>query len=165
MSPSDSEGWQRLDEAAFGMIYGSVTVLGLLLAMGAHPGPPFRSAVVLLGTVVAIVLAKGFAEVMSTAVMRQQRIVRADFAAAWRHGQPTLVAANLPTLLFLAAAAGLWSADRAVVLSQIYCTGLLMLVGARVGWVLDGRIVPAVLGAVFAGAVGIALSVLKVLLH
>jgi hypothetical protein len=163
---ADSRGlWARVDASAFGMIYGSVTVLGLLMAMEAHPASPLTAAVVLFGTVLAISMAKAFADVMSTAIDAGQRISRKQVADSWHHSRDTLVAANLPTLFFLASAFELWPVTTAVSLSQIYCTVLLMLVGARVGWRADGRMLSAILGAVVAGAVGVALAVLKFVIH
>lgn len=157
--------WARVDASAFGMIYGSVTVLGLLMAMEAHPDSPLKAAVILFGTVLAISMAKAFADVMSTAIDTGQRISRTQMADSWHHARDTLVAANLPTLIFLASAFELLPVASAVSLSQIYCTVLLMLVGARVGWRADGRMLSAVLGAVLAGAVGVALAVLKFVIH
>lgn len=157
--------WARADSSAFGMIYGSVSVLGLLMAMAAHPDAPLTSAAVLFGTVLAISMAKAFADVMSTAIDTGQRIRREALVRSWRHARDTLVAANLPTLFFLVSALGLWSVALAVSLSQLYCTVLLMLVGARVGWRADGSVLSALLGAVFAGGVGLALALMKYVIH
>lgn len=162
---ADRGRWARVDDASFGMIYGSVTVLALLMAMAAHPEEPLTSAVVLFGSVLAISLAKAFADTMSGAIETRRPIRRGALSAAWHHARDTLVAANLPTLIFLAAAAGLWSADRAVALSQLYCTLLLMLVGGRVGWRVDGAVASALLGALFAGGVGVVLALLKFAIH
>lgn len=169
MTPEETEHpkgkWAAIDAAAFGMIYGSVTVLALLMAMAAHPDGPLSSAVILFGSVFAISMAKAFADLMSTAIDTGERITRAALSWAWHHARDTMVAANLPTLFFVAAAIGLWSVDLAVFLSQIYCTVLLMLVGARVGWRVDGTLLSALLGMVFAGGVGVALALLKFLIH
>jgi len=157
--------WQRLDSAAFGIIYGSVTVLALLMAMGSHPGSALTSAAALFGSILGIALAKAFAEVMSDAIEARARISRQAFARSWAHAQTTLIAANLPTLFFIAAAAGLGTTGSAIALSQVYCIGLLMLVGGRVGWRLDTSWLSAVLGALFAGGVGLALALLKHVIH
>jgi hypothetical protein len=37
--------------------------------------------------------------------------------------------------------------------------------GARAGWVIDGKLVPAILGGLFSGAVGLGLAILKYLIH
>jgi hypothetical protein len=51
------------------------------------------------------------------------------------------------------------------VLAQSLCIGLLAVLGARVGWVIDKSTGSAILGALFAGAIGALLAGLKVLIH
>jgi len=155
----------RLDRSAFGIVYGAITVLAILLAAGAHPGPPFEMAAVLFGSVLSITLAKAFAELLAHALDTGERITRFAWGKAWRHSSPTLAVANLPALLFCAAGLDWIGPDRALVLSQGLCVALLALLGARVGWVLDGKAGPAILGAVFAGGVGLALAILKYVIH
>ncbi|WP_400088335.1 hypothetical protein [Yoonia sp. R78084] len=158
-------GLQRLDKAAFGLIYGAIMVLSILLAAGDHPDTPIKTAVVLFGSVLAITLAKAFAELMANALQTKERVTRIAWHAAWHHSSPTLAVANVPTLFFLAASVGWLSAQTAVFLSQGLCVALLMILGLRVGWVIDGRVMPAVLGGVFAGSAGLALAVLKLVIH
>jgi hypothetical protein len=165
MSTHGASGWQRIDKAAFGLIYGAIMVLSILMAAGDHPDAPGKTAIVLFGSVLAITLAKAFAEFMAHALDHGTRLSGGGWRDAWHHSYPTLAVANLPTLLFLAAAMGWITADLAVLLSQGVCIALLMLLGARVGWVADGGTVRAVLGAVFAGGIGFALAILKVLIH
>lgn len=157
--------WARVDATAFGMIYGAVTVLALLMAMAAHPKGPLASAGVLFGSTLAISMAKAFADLMSTAIDTGARITRAGLWRAWLHARDTMAAANLPALFFVAAGLDLWSGDLALLLSQVYCTMLLMLVGARVGSRVDGTRLSALLGMLFAGGVGLALALLKYLIH
>lgn len=158
-------GWARLDKAAFGIIYGAVMVLSILMAAGDHPEAPVETAVVLFGSVLAITLAKSFAELMAHALDSGDRITRHAWGAAWHHSSPTLAVANLPTLFFLVAGAGGVSAEVASLLSQAVCVALLAVLGARVGWVIDGRITPAFLGGLFAGGIGLALAAMKVAIH
>lgn len=162
---ANPSGWQRLDKAAFGIIYGAIMVLSILMAAGDHPEAPVKTAVVLFGSVLAITLAKAFAELVAHALDSGERVTRHAWRSAWRHSSPTLAMANLPTLFFLAAAAGWVGVDMAILLSQGVCVALLAVLGARVGWVIDGRVTPAVLGGLFAGGIGLALAILKVAIH
>lgn len=165
MSAPQVSGWQRLDKAAFGIIYGAIMVLSILMAAGDHPEAPLKTAVVLFGSVLAITLAKAFAELLSHALESGERLTRLAWRAAWHHSSPTLAVANLPTLFFLGAAADWISPELAVLLSQGVCVLLLAVLGARVGWVIDGRVLPAFLGGLFAGGIGLALALLKVAIH
>lgn len=158
-------GWQRVDSAAFGIIYGSITVLSILMAAGSHPEAPLKTAAILFGSVLAITLAKAFAELMAHAIETGERITRHVWRAAWHHSSATLAVANVPTLCFIAAAFGWLSSELAVLLSHLVCISLLLVLGARAGWVIDGRIGPAILGGFFAGGIGAALSLMKLLTH
>lgn len=165
LNQSPASGWQRLYKAAFGIIYGAVMVLSILMAAGDHPESPVTTAVVLFGSVLAITLAKAFAELVAHALDSGERVTRHAWRAAWRHSSPTLAVANLPTHFFLAAGIGWIGVELAIVLSQGVCVALLAVLGARMGWVIDGRITPAVLGGLFAGGVGLALALMKVAIH
>ena len=154
-----------LDEAAYGAIYGAVTVLTLLIAFEAHASGPIHMAVTLLGSVTAILLSKAFAEVMSKAIQTGRRPDREALVAAWHHVRPALVAANLPAALFVLVHFGVGSGDSAVKLSQIYCVFLLSVFGARLGWIVDRTIWSASVSALFACGFGLVLSVAKFLLH
>lgn len=165
MNRANASGWQRLDKASFGIIYGAVMVLSILMAAGDHPQSPVKTAVVLFGSVLAITLAKAFAELVAHALDSGERVTRHAWHAAWHHSSPTLAVANLPTLFFLAAGVGWFGVELAVLLSQGICVALLAMLGARVGWVVDGRITPAVLGGLFAGGIGVALAFMKVAIH
>ncbi len=165
MSAEPATGWQRIDNAAFGIIYGAIMVLSIMMAAGEHPEAPSKTAAILFGSVLAVTLAKAFAELMSHALATGNRLTRDAWRAAWDHSSPTLAMANLPTLLHIGAALGLLSAAGAAVLSQWVCIALLAVLSARVGWVIDGKIMPAVLGGLFAGGIGAALALMKFLIH
>ena len=62
---------QRIDEAAFGVVYGSITVMALLMAMTPPLEEPGRKALILFGSVFAVALAKAYAERSITASTRR----------------------------------------------------------------------------------------------
>ncbi|MDQ2091652.1 hypothetical protein [Marimonas arenosa] len=165
VTSQETQGWKRLDKAAFGIIYGAIMVLSILMAAGDHPESPVKTAVVLFGSVLAITLAKAFAELLAHALDSGERVTRHAWRAAWHHSSPTLAVANLPTLFFLAAGFGWMGVELAALLSQGVCVALLAVLGARVGWVIDGRVTPAVLGGLFAGGIGLVLALMKVAIH
>ena len=158
-------GWKRLDNAAFGIVYGAITVLAILMAAGAHPGTPFETAAVLFGSVLAITLAKTFAEFLAHALDSGERLTRSGWRAAWHHSTPTLAMANLPTLLFVASVLGWLATETALFASQAVCVALLAAIGARIGWVLDRSVFRACAGALFAGGIGVLLAVMKHIIH
>lgn len=159
-------GWQPVERAAFGLIYGAIMVLSLLLALGDTPEAPFEPALVLFGSVLAVTLAKAFSELLSHGIETGERILtRKAFLTAWQHSHPTLTVANMPTVLFLAAGLGWLTMDLATSLSQAFCVVILIGLGARVGWVINHSWWLPLGGALFAGSVGFALAVLKHAIH
>ena len=159
-------GWQPVEKAAFGLIYGAIMVLSILMALSDTPEYPFEPAIVLFGSVLAVVLAKAFSELLSHAIETGERILtRKAFATAWQHSHPTLLVANLPTALFFAAGLGWLSLETATTTSQVFCVIILVVLGARVGWVIRRSWWLPVGGALFAGAIGFALALLKYAIH
>ena len=99
--------WGPVQRASFGLIYGSILVLSLLMAMDEVRDGPFEAAIVLFGSVLAVTLAKIFAEVLSHAMETGERILtRRAFGTAWQHSHSTLLVANVPTAIFLMAGLG-----------------------------------------------------------
>lgn len=164
--PYPQLGWGPVHRASFGLIYGSILVLSLLMAMDeAHEGA-FRAAVILFGSVLAVTLARSFAEILSNSMETGERMLtRKAFRTAWRRSHPTLTVANVATALFLAAGLGWLTVEAATVLSRAFCVGILVVLGARVGWVIHQSWWLPIGGALFAGALGTGLAFLKYAIH
>lgn len=164
--PHPHIGWSPLERSAFGLIYGAILVLSTLMAMGGTPAAPFEPALVLFGSVLAVTLAKAFAELLSHAIETGERLLTwRAIGAAWRHSHPTLTVANIPTAVFVAAGLGLITMDAATTASQLFCVLILIAFGGRVGWVINHTWWLAAAGAVFAGSVGTALAAMKYAIH
>ncbi|GMN02887.1 hypothetical protein [Erythrobacter sp. MTPC3] len=158
--------WRPLERVAFGLIYGAILVLSLLMAAGESTDMTFKTALVLFGSVLAVALAKGFAELVAHAIETGERMLtKRALCSAWNGSHPTLAVVVLPTALFLAAGLGLCSSGIATVLSQAYCLAILVLFGARVGWVIGHGPWLSISGALFAGGIGSALAAMKYVLH
>ncbi|MEO0659054.1 MAG: hypothetical protein AAFY74_16540 [Pseudomonadota bacterium] len=158
--------WGPVHRASFGLIYGSILVLSLLMAMDEVRDGPFEAAVVLFGSVLAVTLAKMFAELLSHAMETGERILtRKAFGAAWSHSHSTLLVANVPTASFVVAGLGWLSVETATGLSQVFCILVLIVLGARVGWVINHSWWLPIGGALFSGSVGCALALLKYAIH
>lgn len=158
--------WKPIDEAAIGLIYGAIMVQSLLMALEETADAPFRPAIVLFGSVLAVTLAKAFSELLAHALQTRERILTPKaWVAAWRSAKPTLAVANLPTLAILLAGVGWIDFSSAVAVSQVYCVAILVVLGARVGWAINPKSWLPVGGAAFAGGTGSALAALKYMVH
>lgn len=163
---SKLERWiEKIEHNAFGVIYGAITVLALLMAMGHSATDPIVTAVILFGSILAVTLAKAFAQISADAAHRRAAFGWAEIGAGWHHARPTLLAANIPTLLIAFAATGAYPIDTAMALSQIYAIALLAVYGFSIGWVIYRRVLPGLLHGAFTGAIGLGLALLKFVLH
>ncbi|MEO1406531.1 MAG: hypothetical protein AAFV54_08575 [Pseudomonadota bacterium] len=155
----------KIDDAAFGAIYGSISVMGILAATPSAGVNPLVMAGTLLTSILAVTLAKAYADLAAT-ILEAGRPASVDMiTAAWAHARTTLIAINLPTAAFLLSGMGLYEVGTAVVLAQIFAVGLLIYYGARIGLRLTGRLLATCLGGAFTGAIGLTLALLKNLIH
>ncbi|QFU08622.1 hypothetical protein PARPLA_03218 [Rhodobacteraceae bacterium THAF1] len=166
MDRTPNFAWGPVQRASFGLIYGAILVLSLLMAMDEVRDGAFEAALVLFGSVLAVTLAKIFAEVLSHAMETGERILTAKaFRTAWRHSHPTLLVANVPTAIFAVAGLDWLDVSTATALSQAFCILVLVVLGARVGWVINHSWWLPIGGAAFAGSVGVGLAAMKYAIH
>lgn len=158
--------WQTLEREAFGLIYGAIIVLSLLMAFAPQPNTPFKPAAVLFGSVLAMTLARAFAALIAHSIETGERMLRfAAMRSAWRGSHPILFVSHLPTALFLASGFGWLSLQTAVFVSQLFCILILVVFGGRVGWVISHGPWLAIGGALFAGTLGSGLAAMKYVLQ
>lgn len=155
----------QIDEAAFGVVYGSITVMALLAAMRPPIDDPGRNATLLFGTVLVVALAKAYAEICERMLASGNAATWPDVTAVWKHSQTVLLASNGPTLVFLFAALGLYSGDTALFIAQLLAFGLLGWFGGRIGLRVSGRLPGVIAGAAATLGLGVLITTLKVLIH
>ncbi|HAJ45637.1 MAG TPA: hypothetical protein DCL54_03535, partial [Alphaproteobacteria bacterium] len=61
----------------FGLIYGAILVLSILMALDLQPDAPFKPAIILFGSVLAMTLARALAALLSHAAETGERIMNA----------------------------------------------------------------------------------------
>lgn len=166
---ADQEASQRpkseVDETAFGVIYGTITVLSVLIALHQPIDNPLRTAFILFGAVFAVALAKAYAEVCRQMLAKARSASVADMVGAWRHARTIMLAANPPAACMVLAALGLLSVETAFLGAQITAIGGLVFFGGHIGWRIK-RTIPSVLaGAGVTALIGLLISSLKYLAH
>ena len=155
----------RIDEAAFGVVYGSITVMAVLAVMRPPIDDPGRNAALLFGTVFVVALAKAYAEICERMLASGTAATWSDIKGVWKHSRTVLLASNGPTLAFLLAALGLYSGDSALFVAQLLAFGLLGWFGGRIGWRISGRLSGVIVGAAATLGLGVLITTLKVLIH
>jgi len=164
--PTLQPDWKPIDLAAPGLIYGAILVLSMLMALDETQGTPFRPAIVLFGSVLAVTLAKAFSELLAHGIRTHERILtHKAWRTAWQTSHLPLTVAFPPALLVLAAGMGWMHFAVAMAVSQVLCVVILAVLGARVGWSINPRSWLPLGGAAFAGGVGSGLAALKYAMH
>jgi len=162
MMPHPPVGWRPIDKAAFGLINGAIMVLSLLMATGLQPGAPFRTAFVLFGSVSAMTLARILAELVARSIATgEPMLTLKSVHLAWQFSYPMLAVVMVPVLLLAGAGWDWLPARLAIILSQSYCIAILVILGARVGWVISRDFWHPLLGATAAGGIGTALAAMN----
>ena len=155
-------GWRPIESAAFGLINGAIIVLSLLMALGSQAEAPIRSAIVLFGSAAAMTLARILAELFSRSIATGEPILTLQsLGLAWQFSYPMLAVVKVPILLLLAAGSEWLPTGLAITLSQGYCIAILVILGARVGWVISHNPWHPLLGAASAGGIGVALAAMN----
>jgi len=146
-------------------IYGSIVVLALLLALENHPPPPLQAAGVVAGTVLAVLAAEAYAEILGAELSLGRRETREERRARFHELAAMTVSAEAPVAILLLAAAGILDEETAFRLAR-WSTLALLLVGGYLARRLAGtsRWSAAWSGLLVFG-VGILISVLKSWLH
>ncbi|MCP5087652.1 MAG: hypothetical protein GY952_12715 [Rhodobacteraceae bacterium] len=155
----------RIDDAAVGAIYGAVTILGLIVVLSPSHTDPLITAGSMFATVLAVALTEAFAQVSSKALKSGEQIGLSQLKSAWLSSRTILLTANGPTLALLLCAAGFYNVFTAILAAQILAISLLFFYGGRVGFRVRGTVFSTFTGAGVTGAIGIALSFVKNILH
>lgn len=155
----------RIDAAAFGVVYGTITVIALLMSVHPPIDDPLGLCLALFGTVFAVALAKAFAELCETALVSGDAATRATITEVWGHARTVLLAANGPALAFALAAFCLLPGALAYEIARAASIAVLAFYGARIGWRLRGTWLSACLSGLLVTGIGLLVSGLKYLVH
>jgi hypothetical protein len=118
-------------------IYGLITVLAVLEAMEHHPpSAAWRGAVILFGTTLAVALVEAYADSIAEMIARGGGLSRADMIEIGHDVAPVLIGAQGPTVVFVLAALGLFSVERAIDIAQTVAFVSLFGYGWRIGKLL-----------------------------
>jgi hypothetical protein len=146
-------------------IYGAILVLALLLALQEHPPGPFRAALLVSGTVLAVLAAEVYAEVLGMEFDLGRTATREEFRHELRKFGPITLSAEVPVLVLVLSGFGLFSEHLAFQLA-IWLTVALIAAEGFLARRLAGRSLFASLrSACVLGGIGIALAVFKQLAH
>lgn len=146
-------------------VYGAILVLALLLALQQHPPGPFHAALLVAGTILAVLAAETYADLLGVEVDMGRPPTRDQRREKLRELAVVTGAAEGPVLVLVLAGLGLMDKQLAFQVAVWITIGLLFLAGFLARW-LSGRSFWASLQSSCAvGGLGIALAIFKQLAH
>lgn len=146
-------------------LYGSVTLLAVLLSFEDHLPTAWHGASLLVGTALSVALAEAFSESISQVIAGQRQLDRAELVEIWHETRPVLAAAYLPLLTMVLSGLGLLSVAFAITLAKGIIYATLFVYGLRIGYLLHGRKLRMFLAGVFTLGIGGLLGLIKWLFH
>jgi hypothetical protein len=146
-------------------IYGSISVLAVLLVMQEHPPTAWKAALTLFGATLAIALAEAYSSTIAEMIAQKKRLDAKETKEIWRHTRPILLSANLPTLILLLSATGLYGVGLALEIAEYAIYLALFIYGLRVGQLLHGVWWRRVLSGLTALAMGVLIGLIKYFFH
>lgn len=146
-------------------IYGSISVLAVVLVLQAHPPGAAKAAATLFGTSLAIALAEAYSETIAEILSQRRNLDRHEAAEVWARAKPILLAANIPTTIVLLAAIRVVAVDTALEFAEYAIYVSLFIWGARVGQLLHDSWLRTLTSGLITVAIGLLIGLIKVVFH
>jgi hypothetical protein len=147
------------------VIYGAIIGLALVVALKAHP--PSSAAMIgsIVGTAIAVALAELYSELLGTETRLRRRVRSREIVPMLDEVAAVTFGVAFPAVFFVLSALGVIERDTAFVLAEWTGVGLIAFYGFCAGRLAGERWLLSVIHGLAAGAVAVALIVLKALLH
>jgi hypothetical protein len=147
------------------VIYGAIIGLALVVALRAHPPSSVAMIGSILGTAIAVALAELYSEMLGTETRLRRRVGWREIAPQLDEVGAVAFGVGFPVVFFVLSALGAIERDTAFVLAEWTGVGLITFYGVCAGRLAGRSWLPSLVHGVAAGAVAVALIVLKALLH
>lgn len=146
-------------------LYGSITILAVLLSFKDHQLSAWHGVLLLFGTSLSVALAEAFSETISQVIAGKKKLDQKELVEIWHETRPVLSASYLPILMLLLATVDLFSVSTAVILAEYLIYATLFVYGLRIGYLLHGPKLRMFLAGLFTLAIGGLLGIIKLLFH
>ena len=146
-------------------VYGAIVVLALLLAMKEHPPGPWAAAGLVAVSVLAVLAAELYAELLGLEIELGRATTRAEQRAKLHELGPITLSAEAPVLVLVLAGLGIIDEDRAFDLAVVVTIALITVDGFLARRLAGRTTAESLRSAVFLGSIGVALAVVKQISH
>lgn len=159
------EGVDRGKEAVSEVIYGTVTLMAVVIALENGGYGPWRVVAVILVATYTLAFAKVYANTIAEMLAKGRRISMREVRGIWRESRPVTIYSQLPTLAFVLSGLGVFSLGAAFWIAQLTGVAILFIAGYLVGRRVGASAARSVFSGFAVGAVGAAIMLLKLLSH
>ena len=146
-------------------VYGAIVVLALLLAMKDHPPGPWAAALLVTVSVLAVLAAELYAELLGLEIDLGRAATRAEQRAKLHELGPITLSAEAPVAVLVLAGLGLIDEDRAFDVAVVVTIALIMVDGFLARRLAGRTVAESLRSAVLLGSIGVALAVVKQISH
>ena len=147
------------------VVYGTITILAVILALEEHSSGPWQVTFTIVGTTYALAFARAYADLIAETLHRGRRLGRSDLLLIWREARPVMVYSQLPTLVFVLSAVGLLPLGLSFTIAETVGVLVLLFAGYRVGRRVGASRLRSLLSGLAIASVGGLVILLKVLTH
>lgn len=146
-------------------IYGTLTVMAVIVAMEDHAPSALSAAAQLFGATLALAVAKAYAEIIADTLNRGRKLSAEEGREILRKVSPVLFGAQAPTFVLLLSAGGLFSVETAIQISKGLVLVLLFVYGLRVAQVLHKKRFIQIVSGLMILSAGFVVVLIKYLFH
>lgn len=146
-------------------IYGTISVLAVLLIMEEHPPTAWHGAMTLFGSVLAIALAEAYSETIAEILAGRKGLTRKEMVHIWVQTRPILLSANTPTLMFCLSGLGLLHVESAILIAKVLLYVSLFIYGSRISRMLGNSWLRSLLSGLFTLGIGVLITLIKTFFH
>lgn len=147
------------------VLYGTVTVLAVVLVLEEHASGAWGVVFSIVGTTWALAFARAYADSIAEILHRGHRFGRADLRRVWREVRPVMFYSQLPTLVFVLSAFGLFPLGLSFEIAQTLGVVILFLAGYFVGRKVGLSVPRSLLASLTIGVLGTSIILLKIFTH
>ncbi|MFN8185640.1 MAG: hypothetical protein U0R69_01030 [Gaiellales bacterium] len=147
------------------ILYGSIIVLALEVALEDHPPPPPEVIGSIVGTAFAVMLAELYSDVIALELGKRRRVRRGELGAISRKTSAVGFGAVFPVLWFALAWAGVMGTGTAFAVSKWSGLGLIGFYGFTAGRLAGNGLVRSLVQAAAVVIVGFVIISVKALFH
>ena len=147
------------------VIYGTITILAVILALEEYASSPWGVTLGVVGTTLTLAFARAYSDSIAEMLHRGRHFERSDLLLIWREARPVMVYSQLPTLAFVLSALGLLPLSLSFTIAKILGMLVLSFAGYLVGKRVGLSRFRSLLSGLTVASLGGLVILLKVLTH